>query len=1172
MNREKTKPSVGHPEPDDETPAARGRYTQLLGETYYRIANYDQMPPFFMSLVSGADHWLFISSTGGLTAGRANADSALFPYETEDKITAHHEQTGGKTMMWVTGQDTDNGPAQLWRPFATQYDAPYRTERHLYKNIPGNKLVFEEINHDLGLTLRVAWRTGDRFGFVRTCWLENHGDQPCRIDLLDGLQNLLPYGATSSLQTNMSSLLHAYKRSELDEASGLGIFALSATLTDRAEPSESLMATVAWQVGLEQPLHLLGPDQVAAFGNGRALIPERDNCGKPGAYLVNTAFTLSPGETRHWHIVADVNQDSAAVTRLVCLLEQDPRHIEQQIEADIDLNTENLVRLVAAADGLQHTAQLLTTTHHFANVMFNIMRGGIFAEGYQLDRRDLVDFIQTRNHALLTTRADWFTALPDRLSINDLYARAAASDCPDLIRLCYEYLPLTFSRRHGDPSRPWNHFSINLKHADGSPRLDYQGNWRDIFQNWEPLMLAFPGYIEGVIAKFLNATTADGYNPYRVTRNGIEWEVPEPHNPWSNIGYWSDHQIIYLQKLLEIAEHAHPGLLSHLGHRPIFAYANVPYRLKPYDDMLADWSNTITFDWEAEREIETAVAQYGTDGRLHRDVEGQVIHVSLMEKILVLLLAKIANLVPDGGIWMNTQRPEWNDANNALVGKGISVVTAAYLRRFIVFWQDQLAGAANERFSVNAAVAGLFSDVQTTLAAHLDHLQSGFSDVERRAVMDELGTAASAYRATVYANGVSQKRATLSKQAVADLLTLAQRYIEKTLHANRRPDGLYHAYNILRLGAETTAVEHLYAMLEGQVAILSSGLLDPDEALELLRNLRHSDLYRADQHSYMLYPHRQLPGFRQKNNIPPTRVAGSSLVAALTANGDARLLVLDEAGVYHFNGHFRNANDADQVLNDLAREPAFAGLVAAERGFILDLFEETFNHRAFTGRSGTFFAYEGLGSIYWHMVAKLLLAAQESYLSALAQGADQAVIAELAAAYDDIRAGLGFNKPPDVYGAFPTDPYSHTPWGNGARQPGMTGQVKEEILTRWGELGVTFHNGQLHFEPTLLRDDEFLAEPAGFEYIDVAGQQQTIALPADSLAFTFCQTPILYTRADIAQIEVVYNDGHSAIIPGEILDPATSRHILSRNGLIKWIHVLVNQTKSPRNSASLEQT
>ncbi|CAN0044150.1 unnamed protein product, partial [Discosporangium mesarthrocarpum] len=43
--------------------------------------------------------------------------------------------------------------------------------------------------------------------------------------------------------------------------------------------------------------------------------------------------------------------------------------------------------------------------------------------------------------------------------------------------------------------------------------------------------------------------------------------------------------------------------------------------------------------------------------------------------------------------------------------------------------------------------------------------------------------------------------------------------------------------------------------------------------------------------------------------------------------------------------------------------------------------------------------------------------------------------------------------------AFPTDPYSHTN-RHGAQQPGMTGQVKEEIVTRFGELGVRIEGGQ----------------------------------------------------------------------------------------------------------------
>ena len=56
-------------------------------ENYYQISNNDAMRPFFMSIVSDSNHWMFISSNGGLTAGRKNSEYALFPYYTDDKIT-----------------------------------------------------------------------------------------------------------------------------------------------------------------------------------------------------------------------------------------------------------------------------------------------------------------------------------------------------------------------------------------------------------------------------------------------------------------------------------------------------------------------------------------------------------------------------------------------------------------------------------------------------------------------------------------------------------------------------------------------------------------------------------------------------------------------------------------------------------------------------------------------------------------------------------------------------------------------------------------------------------------------------------------------------------------------------------------------------------------------------
>ena len=95
-------------------------------------------------------------------------------------------------------------------------------------------------------------------------------------------------------------------------------------------------------------------------------------------------------------------------------------------------------------------------------------------------------------------------------------------------------------------------------------------------------------------------------------------------------------------------------------------------------------------------------------------------------------------------------------------------------------------------------------------------------------------------------------------------------------------------------------------------------------------------------------------------------------------------------------------------------------------------------------------------------------------------------------------------KTPENYGAFPMDPYSHTPAHTGARQPGLTGQVKEDILCRFGELGVSVRDGCIHFLPQLLRKEEFLTSPALFTYPDIAGTVRTLPLPVGSLASTYC--------------------------------------------------------------------
>ena len=1131
------------------TPTA-GEEVTIDGETYYKISTVDRMRPFFMSIVSHSDHWMFLASNGGLSAGRVNSDFALFPYYTDDKITESAETTGSKTIILVESDDR----RMLWQPFSEQNAGVYSIERNLFKNACGNKVIFEEINHDLGLTFSYQWAATERFGFMRHSQLTSTASKSRKVSLLDGVQNLLPHGVPEGLQRGSSNLVDAYKKCELEEGN-LGIYALSAIISDKAEPSESLKANVAWSLGFDSPKVLLSSKQLHAFKTGASIVTETDIKAERGAYFIQASFELAAKESKDWMIVANVGQSIRGVIRLKEDL-QSPDALKKRVLQDVEEGSKRLMALVAGSDGLQLTADRRRNIRHFANTMFNIMRGGIFDHNYAIERADFIAYIDSANHNVFLQKSEMMTAWPEKFDLTFLQEQTKQDDDLNFKRLSAEYLPLKFSRRHGDPSRPWNRFSINLRNEDdGSKVLDYQGNWRDIFQNWEALVHAYPEFIEGMIFKFLNATTFDGYNPYRVFKDGFEWESIEPDNPWSYIGYWGDHQIIYLLKFLEFLRAYYPEKLEEYFHNDSFVYANVPYRIKPYDALLEDPKNTIDFDHEREEKIELKKAEIGGDGALLRESHVFIYKVNFIEKIMATMLAKVANFIPEGGIWMNTQRPEWNDANNALVGNGVSMVTLYYLRRFLVYFKDLLSTTTHQETMISDELLTCFSGMNATLSEYRSLTSDRISNAQRRSILDGLGMAASDYRQKIYNEDFSGQKSPLKLSDLATFVDVALDHLEHSIKANKRNDGLYHAYNLMTLepngGIEIT---ELPEMLEGQVAVLSSGLLDSTESLEVLDALKASALFRDDQYSYVLYPNKSLPRFLDKNNIDPSVLAGSTLLTQLVEDGNADIVTKDCLGTFHFNGNHNNVNSLRAALRALPSQ--YDNLVASDQKQIEAIYEGIFNHKSFTGRSGTFFGYEGLGSIYWHMVSKLRLAAFEVTKDALEQTKSPEVVGQLFNHYFEINAGIGAHKSPELYGAFPTDPYSHTPGGKGAQQPGMTGQVKEDLLCRFGELGVRVSSGQLHFDRAMMHREEFLTEPATFEYVDVQQRWQNIELTAESLAYTVCQVPVVYKRGGKAEIEIMMTDGRTERIEGSVVPRKLSSTIFRRSHEVMQLTVI----------------
>ena len=1079
-----------------------GAFAVEDGQTWYRIDGYDQQPPFFMTLAGDSDLWAFISSAGSLTAGRRDAEQAFFPYETVDKIHLRGEHTGPRT--WVRLLD-DSGGATLWQPFAQQLDGP-SPARSVWKNLSGTRIRLRELHPSGRLAFEHEWSGAAGLGLVRSARLwapgldTDTGTDPVRVQVLDGLLNLLPPGVGLKRSALLSSLADAYKWNESAAAGRLGLYTLVAQIWDRAEPKESFEALSVWTAGLPPGLAsrtLLSAQQVPAFCRSGRVQAETLTRGQRGAFLLNFDAPVGP-QGLAWQMVVDGPCSQVQAFELA-------RHLGQgggssaQIALALQANDAGLDELLARADGLQTSGDPMAAAHHRANVLFNSMRGGVFADGTRLARDDLLAFVRQRNGAVGLALAELAAGWPDTLERADAL-KAAQRLGPQAERLVLEYLPLTFSRRHGDPSRPWNKFSIRVRDVAGRRVVNYQGNWRDIFQNWEALVPSEPAYVGSMITAFLGAMTTDGYNPYRISRDGIDWETVEPDDPWSQIGYWGDHQVIYLLRLLEAGQAHDPALLPGLWDRALFSFADVPYRLRPHDEQTAQPKSTITFDDAAHDQAHARARRLGADGLLVCDDAGLPQLATLAEKLAIILLVKAGSLVPGGGLWLHTQRPEWNDANNALVGNGLSVVTLAHLRRFLNFLVA-LPGA-DRPFTVSAATLtalhGFGALLRATPLAVVDDASG------RRAFLDGAGHLLDVWRAAGYRSAAGRQRAAapagLLTTLAHDLLPL----VDATLARCRRADGLFHSYNLVDLSDGRAEVSHLYPMLEGQVALLGSGMLGLGESVTLLDALFASPLFCPVRQSFLLYPDRQLPGFLARNRLDAAALALPVTPVILAAHR-TDLLQQQSDGTVRFAPALANRGDLEAAGADLgaALQP------------LADAYDRLLQHRAFTGRSGTMFSYEGLGCIYWHMVAKLLLAVQEQVFAALDQ--QDAALPALIAHYRRVRDGLGYRRTAAQYGAFPADPYSHTPGEGGAQQPGMTGQVKEEILTRWGELGLRMRGGLLHFQPVLLDAAE---------------------LPADgALCFTRQRVPYTYRRGSATTLRLQTAAGWVAC-PALAFDPA----------------------------------
>ena len=79
------------------------------GRDFAVIEGLEDFDPFFLSLATVTNQWLFCSSNGALSAGRENPEKALLPDLTVDKILGNWNVTGPFSAVECDGE--------IWHPF-----------------------------------------------------------------------------------------------------------------------------------------------------------------------------------------------------------------------------------------------------------------------------------------------------------------------------------------------------------------------------------------------------------------------------------------------------------------------------------------------------------------------------------------------------------------------------------------------------------------------------------------------------------------------------------------------------------------------------------------------------------------------------------------------------------------------------------------------------------------------------------------------------------------------------------------------------------------------------------------------------------------------------------------------------------------------------------------------
>ena len=671
-----------------------GNYS-LQGDTYV-IENYDKLPAFSSFLpglagVKGIPLWAFYTNRGqGINSfGIHNKNNAIVEFNPANTAYENTSLKGFRTFMKCNGN--------YFEPFVT-FDKS--AKRNIY--IRKNSFTIEEINQQHGLKISVKYfiLPNDSYGaLVRNVQIENISADVKSIELIDGLPKIIPFGIQNSAYKEMSNLLKSWTEIKNIE-NNVPYYTMRASSDDSAEVSDIEGGYFYLSIYNQHVLPVIyDPDVIFNYDNSLVNPVEfmehslEEVVEKPQCFANKIPCGFTPLNTS---LSPTQNCKFSTMVGFASTPEQINEKLEEICDRQYILDKEQQAEEIAqylTKDVQTHTSSPVFDQYVEQCYLDNFLRGGY-------------PFIFNKD----TNKA--------------------------VVHL--------FSRKHGDPERDYNFFSIA-----GEYYSQGNGNFRDVSQNRRNDVFFQKDTGTFNIKTFFNLIQIDGYNPLEVRPStftvkedykedvvkllqaNIKGEVSNLQKVVDNAftpgqianciarhhielscnedvllekllgfcnqnieagfgeGYWSDHWDYNLD-LIENYLKIYPDQENELLFKDnSYCFYDSPCRVLPRSEKYVINKNEARQYGTLAEDTEKCIRNDFHKDRTNwlQTKSGQIAETTLMVKLISLALNKFATLDPYGmGVEMEGGKPGWNDAMNGLPGLfGSGMAETFELKRMLLF-------------------------------------------------------------------------------------------------------------------------------------------------------------------------------------------------------------------------------------------------------------------------------------------------------------------------------------------------------------------------------------------------------------------------------------------------------------------------------------------------------